>query len=222
MSMADLIVVAAVVASAAGLVWFFFGTRQTARRAERAGQSQHVTVVVRGRYSPARIEAIAGVPLRITFDRQEGGDCTSRVVFPDLGVTRALPAFTRTTVDVLPDRTGEYGFSCAMNMVHGTLIVTPATNGAQLIAPAAPSASAETPDPAAEEARDAEARRKEVRELTRRVATAALLTTPVLFAAMADSFGAGWMPSLLLNHWWQLALISPVMLVAGAPIHRTG
>ena len=30
------------------------------------------------------------------------------------------------------------------------------------------------------------------------------------------------MPALLLNHWWQLALITPVMLVAGAPIHRTG
>jgi len=222
MTMADLFVIAAAVVSSAGLVWFFFGTRQTARRAELAGQSQQVTVVVRGGYSPARIEAVAGVPLRITFDRQEGGDCTSRVVFPDLGVTRALPAFTRTTVDVLPDHTGENGFSCAMNMVHGTLIVAPATNGAHPTAPAAPSASAETPDPAAEEAHDAEARHAEVRELTRRVGAAALLTTPVLFAAMADSFGAGWVPSLLLNHWWQLTLISPVMLVAGAPIHRAG
>jgi P-type Cu+ transporter len=85
------------------------------------------------------------------------------------------------------------------------------------------SAEQDAPDPAAEEAREAEARRAEVRELSRRVAGAALLTAPVLFAVMAhDLFGASWVPALLLNRWWQLVLSSPVMFFAGAPIHRTG
>jgi cation transport ATPase len=36
-----------------------------------------------------------------------------------------------------------------------------------------------------------------------------------------EVFGAAWVPGLLLNRWWQLALMSPVMFYAGWPIHRT-
>ena len=50
----------------------------------------------------------------------------------------------------------------------------------------------------------------------------AVLTLPVLYAAMAhDGFGV-WVPGLLLNHWVQLALITPVMFYTGWPVHRTG
>jgi Cu+-exporting ATPase len=224
MNLSDLLVIAATAVSAAGLLWFFFGTRRPAELAARAGGSQEISVVVRGGYTPSRIEAVAGVPLRITFDRQEAGDCTSRVVFPDLGVTRALPAFAQTTVVLAPDRVGEFGFSCAMNMVHGTLVVTPAAESPSGDnTEAAAVLSAELPDPAVEEAREGQARRAEVGELTRRTVASGLLTAPVLLAVMAhEMFSAGWVPALLLNHWWQLALITPVMLVAGAPIHRTG
>jgi P-type Cu+ transporter len=65
------------------------------------------------------------VPLRFVFNRQEAGDCTSRVVFPDFGVTRSLAPFARTTLEFTPDRHGEFGFACGMNMVHGTLLVEP-------------------------------------------------------------------------------------------------
>jgi Cu+-exporting ATPase len=51
----------------------------------------------------------------------------------------------------------------------------------------------------------------------------AVLTLPVLFAVMANSFGgASWVPQILLNHWVQLALITPVMFYTGWPIHRIG
>jgi len=224
MSTTDLFVIAATVLASAGLLWFFFGPRRPAQQTERSGHAQQVTVVVRGGYTPDRIEAVVGVPLRITFDRQESGDCTSRVVFPDLGVTRALPAFDRTVVDVLPERVGEFGFSCAMNMVHGSLIVTPSDDVTRANPPTgSPAPDDEIPDPAVEEARDAQARRAEVRDLTRRVTAGAVLSAPVLLAVMAhEVFGATWVPELLLNHWWQLALITPVMFVVAAPIHRTG
>ena len=261
MTNTDVAVIGAALIISAGLVWFFFGSGRATQHARRGEGSQQVTVIVRGGYTPARIEAVAGLPLRITFDRRESGDCSSRVVFPDLGITRALPANAKTDIDVLPDRAGEFGFSCAMNMIHGTLTVTAPSTGtpstgtpstgtpstgtpstgtpstgtpstgtpstgtgttAVLPAPAA-AGSHEVPDPAAEEAAEAGARRVEVRDLTRRVIAAALLTVPVLFAVMAhEVFGASWLPGLLLEHWWQLALISPVMLVVGAPIHRTG
>jgi len=223
MSTTDLIVIVATLLSAAGLVWFFFGGGPAARQAEVVDAIQRVTVVLRGGYTPARIEAVAGVPLQITFDRQESGDCTSRVVFPDLGISRALPAFEQTVVELLPDRVGEFGFSCAMNMVHGTLNVTAAADGTGPSEAALRAATtSETPDPAAEEASAATARRQEVADLKRLVVLGGVLTVPVFLAVMDHELGAGWLPSWLLNHWWQLILITPVMFYAGAPIHRTG
>ena len=66
-------------------------------------------------------------------------------------------------------------------------------------------------------------RRAEIADLTRRVVIGALLAAPVLFAVMAhEVFGADWVPGLLLNHWVQLALITPVMFYTGWPIHRIG
>jgi Cu+-exporting ATPase len=70
---------------------------------------------------------------------------------------------------------------------------------------------------------EAEARRAEVAYLTRRVILGAVLTAPVFLATMAaEVFEAGWVPGFLLDHWVQLALIAPVMLYAGWPIHRAG
>lgn len=76
---------------------------------------------------------------------------------------------------------------------------------------------------AAGQAIEAQARQGEIGDLTRRVVLSAILTAPVLLAVMTvEAFKATWVPALLLNHWWQLALISPVMFYAGWPIHRTG
>src|SRR5207249_1081119 len=62
---------------------------------------------------------------RILFDRQESGECTSRVVFPDFALNRALPAYATTAVEFMPSKAGRFGFACGMNMVHGTLLVEP-------------------------------------------------------------------------------------------------
>ncbi|MEP7021333.1 MAG: cupredoxin domain-containing protein, partial [Pseudonocardiales bacterium] len=186
MTTVDLFVIVGAAIVAAGLAWFFFGGRRATQRAQRTEDFQQVSVIVRGGYTPARIEAVAGLPLRITFDRRESGDCSSRVVFPDLGINRALPANAKTDVEVVPDRVGEFAFSCAMNMIHGSLIVTPASSETPVVVPVpAAASSSQIPDPAAEEAREAEARHVEVRDLTRRVVAASLFTLPVLFAVMA-------------------------------------
>ena len=226
----DLLVIASGIALSGFLAWFFFGPKK-ARQAELVGQVQEVHVTVKGGYSPDLIRVRQKVPLRIVFDRQESGDCTSRVVFPDFAVSRALPAFAKTTVEFTPDRSGQFGFACGMNMVHGTLIVEP-TNGDRVAAippiesaPPAEPAVAMGPTPSGAETEDAEAadRKAEIADLTRRVVIAAVLTAPVLFAVMAGKFlPASGLTSLLLNRWAQLALITPVMLYAGWPIHRTG
>jgi Cu+-exporting ATPase len=235
MNVADIAVVIGSAAALAGLGWYFFAPRR-ARTAELAGDVQRITVTVRGGYSPDVIRARRGMPLELVFDRQESGDCTSRVVFPELALSASLPAFEQTTVRLDPDRAGEFGFACGMNMIHGTVIIDAdgapqAANGAgadtAACAACEPQATAGAPPSEAQaagaEAAEAAERRAEIADLTRRVIVGAVLTVPVLFAVMAhDLFKAGWVPGVLLNHWLQLALITPVMFYAGWPIHRTG
>ena len=122
MTVWDIVVIAAVVVAVAGLGWWFFGPKPEATT-DLAGGAQTVRVTVRGGYSPNRIRARAGTPLRLVFDRQESGDCTSRVLFPDLGISAELPAFTQTTVELPAQSAGSYGFACGMNMIHGSVLV---------------------------------------------------------------------------------------------------
>jgi P-type Cu+ transporter len=232
MAASDAVVLAGAVALTVVLAWFFFGPKR-ARRTELVDGVQHAEVVVRGGYDPPVVRARQGVPLRLVFDRQESGDCTSRVVMADFGVNRALPAFARTAVELVPAEAGSFTFACGMNMVHGTLVVEPAEPapsasgaGGHVEPVAAPDVleASEERAPVADDG-DAEAaeRRAEIHDLSRRVLVGALLTAPVAVAVMAhEVFGAMWVPGWILNHWVQLVLIAPVMFFTGWPIHRSG
>ena len=77
--------------------------------------------------------------------------------------------------------------------------------------------SAGTEDP------EAQAHAEEVRDLKRRVAVGALLTLPVLYAAMVEHFiGEQFVPDLLENRVVQLLLTLPVFFWVGWPIHTIG
>jgi len=296
----DLVVILAGVSAIGGLAWFFFGPKGSTAAALTDGV-QRIDVTVKGGYSPDVIRVTAGTPLRLTFDRQESGDCTSRVVFPDFQLSQSLPAFEKTVMEFTPDEAGEFGFACGMNMIHGRLIVEPAaaegaaptqTSAPDVATPAAttprsaqvdfavvkglscatcvttidaavamlpgihevsanvaqdrvlvtydptltsPDAIASAIDNAGYELRergedagveqdseDAE-RQAEIADLSRRVLVGALLSVPVVVAAMAmDLFSATWIPDFIMNRWLQLALITPVMFWTGWPIHRAG
>ncbi|MCB0949923.1 MAG: HAD-IC family P-type ATPase, partial [Mycobacterium sp.] len=305
MGISEIIVIVAAVAIVGFLWWFFFGPK-TARNAQLVGGVQEVDVTVKGGYSPDVIRVTEGIPLRLRFDRQESGDCTSRVVFSDFGASKALPAFGTATLEFTPDKIGEFDFACGMNMIHGTLIVEPSdgstssteAGGREVAAAVGVGPSTEstvvtervefrvsnmscascvvniesvlnelpgvdrvdvsfgteratvdfdptqiTPTelesavadagyrlvprtaPGSPDTEDTEAaeRRAEIRDLSRRVALGAALATPVMLAVMAaDLFAASWVPEFMLNPWFQLALITPVMFYSGWPIHRTG
>jgi uncharacterized cupredoxin-like copper-binding protein len=227
-AVAFLVVGAALLLTAFG-AWFFFGPKKS-HLAEMDGGVQRVDIVVQGAYAPNIIRARQGVPLQITFDRREGGECTSQVVFSDFRKSFDLPAFAKTTVTLNPEQTGEFGFACGMNMVHGTLIVEPDGDGTS-VAATEPAVDVEPapapPEPEADhdalEDSEAAGRRAEVRDLIRRVVVSAILTLPVLVATMAmEFFEVTWVPEILMEPSLQLVLIAPVMLVAGWPVHRTG
>jgi Cu+-exporting ATPase len=104
---------------------FFFGKRKAVFAA--AGRSnadaQSVTVVVQGGYKPDLIVARRGVPLKMIFDRREDSPCSDEIVLPEFGIRRALPAHAKTELTVTPERTGEFEFTCGMNMLHGKILV---------------------------------------------------------------------------------------------------
>jgi P-type Cu+ transporter len=102
---------------------FFFGRRRelAARVAGAAGQE--ATIVVSGGYNPDIVVAKKDVPLTLVFDRREDSPCSDEVVLPEFEIRRALRAFAKTEIQVVPRRTGEFPFSCGMNMLHGKIRV---------------------------------------------------------------------------------------------------
>ncbi|UQA91148.1 heavy metal translocating P-type ATPase [Streptomyces halobius] len=207
------------------LAWYFLGPKK-ARLADLRGGVQEIGITVKGGYSPDVIRVRQGVPVRLVFDRRESGDCTSRVVFPDFGLAKSLPAFGKATAEFVPDKAGRFGFACGMNMVHGTLLVEPGSGSVDAapsaVAEEAPAAPTATPGEADTEDTEATERRAEIRDLSRRVLLGAVLSAPVVLAVMLHEFFGIGVPDLLLNPWFQLALITPVMFYTGWPIHRTG
>lgn len=239
--MQALIAIIVALAVTVAVLWFFFAPRK-AFRARIDNGVQEAVVEVKGGYSPAVIEAEAGLPLRLIFDRKEDGECSSHVVFSDFGVDLALPPFRTTTLTIHPDRPGEYGFACGMNMLHGTLRVLPGKHHAAM--QDEHSASEENPNNAeshvpvqsqqtaidetsyesvdassdfssvsAASSDDSSASR-EMRALVTRLIVSAIVTIPVFASTMLMLYP---MPN-----WAQFILMLPVICYAALPIFRSG
>ena len=219
------------VALTAFIVWFFFAPRK-AHKAQVSQGMQTAHVVVRGGYEPSLIEVKAGTPIVLDFDRKESGECSSHVVFPELGIDRTLQAFAHTEVRLPALAPGEYPFACGMNMLHGMLRVTGKGNG-ETAAAESNGVSEATGLSDAEQleqlqsADDAE-REHEIGELKRRLIVGIAFTVPELLIAMLPMIPAvgAWMahtlPAWVMSPWLQLILTAPVMFYCGWPVHRTG
>ena len=107
------------------LLWFFFGERESVNAETRAGGVQEVDITVKGGYTPDVIVVRQGSPVRLNFFRDETNACSEEVVFADFRVARRLPAFQKTSVELTPDRAGEFTFTCGMSMMRGKLVVEP-------------------------------------------------------------------------------------------------
>ena len=126
MDTSEIIVAILGVAAIAFVLWYFFGAREAVRATAAAGGVQEIKVTVKGGYAPDVIVVKAGRPVRLDFYRDETSSCSDRVVFPDFGISRDLPAFKTTPVEFTPDKPGEFTFACGMNMLRGKLVVEPA------------------------------------------------------------------------------------------------
>ncbi|MGE5618241.1 MAG: cupredoxin domain-containing protein [Sphingomonadaceae bacterium] len=100
------------------------------RREARLGPDgvQEMEIVVLGGYTPDVAIAREGIPLRLRFTRLENEECSSRVIFSELGVDRRLPAYRTTCIELPQPPRGEYLFTSEMGIYRGRLIVESSTH----------------------------------------------------------------------------------------------
>jgi plastocyanin domain-containing protein len=123
MSIVQILVTVAGLSVIGWIVWYFWlwkGEAVTA--AVHASGRQEVDVTVKGGYQPAAIQVKAGQPVRLNFTRREASTCGEEVIFPSFGKRAHLPENQTVSLEVVPDKPGEYEFTCGMNMYRGKLV----------------------------------------------------------------------------------------------------
>ena len=106
------------------IVWFFWLKRATGvRAAEASSGHQEAMILVKGGYTPDTIIVRHGKPVRLNFRREETAACSEKVIFADFDKSADLPTGETVPVEFVPDKPGEYEFTCPMGMFRGKLIV---------------------------------------------------------------------------------------------------
>ena len=98
--------------------WFFL-----MKKDKKVVVSDSVDIIVEGGYSPQVISIPKGKTTKISFIRKDPTSCLEEVVLGDFKIRKFLPLNQKVTVEVTPQKKGEYGFACGMNMFHGKIIV---------------------------------------------------------------------------------------------------
>lgn len=100
--------------------WFFL--KKEVEQIEVAGNE--VDITVEGGYKPASVVIPIGKTTKLNFFRKDPSTCLEEVILGDFKIRRFLPLNEKVTLEVTPQKKGEFSFSCGMGMFHGKLIVT--------------------------------------------------------------------------------------------------
>ncbi len=94
--------------------WFFLMKKE-----QEVTVMDEVDIKVSGGYSPEVISIPKGKTTKINFLRTDSTECLSEVVLGDFKIKKQLPLNQKVTVEITPQKAGEFGYSCGMNMYHG-------------------------------------------------------------------------------------------------------
>lgn len=83
-----------------------------------------VDITVDGGYNPEIISIPFGQTTKLNFTRKDTNSCLEEVVLGDFKIRKYLPLNQQITVELTPEKRGEFGYSCGMNMFHGKIIVS--------------------------------------------------------------------------------------------------
>jgi len=124
MTTSDILVILGGLATIGGLAWFFWGPRKGGFRAPIVSSGyQEAMVLVKGGYTPDIIVVQHGKPVRLNFRREETAACSEMVIMADFGKSAKLPEGETVPIEFLPEKAGEYEFTCQMGMLRGKLVV---------------------------------------------------------------------------------------------------
>lgn len=82
-----------------------------------------IDVTVDGGYQPESITIPYGKTTQLRFTRKDSSSCLEEVVLGDFKIRKFLPLNKTVTIEITPQKKGEFKFSCGMNMFHGILKV---------------------------------------------------------------------------------------------------
>lgn len=119
MSLDKIIVIISGIFGIAFIYWFFLMKQDK----EVVVSSDSVDITVEGGYSPEVISIPQGKTTKLNFIRKDTSNCLEEVVLGDFKIRKFLPLNQKVTVEITPQKEGEYSYSCGMNMFHGKIIV---------------------------------------------------------------------------------------------------
>lgn len=99
-------------------VWFFL-----LKKGKEVVVQDAVDITVSGGYSPETVVVPAGKTTKLNFTRTDPNECLAEVVLGDFKIKKELPLNKKVTVEIKPEKPGEYGYACGMNMYHGKIVV---------------------------------------------------------------------------------------------------
>ena len=85
--------------------------------------SLQVDITVKGGYSPSTISIPKNKTTKINFLRTDASSCLEDVVLSDFKIRKFLPLNQKVSIEITPQKAGEYNFECGMNMFHGKIVV---------------------------------------------------------------------------------------------------
>ncbi|MEK7131887.1 MAG: cupredoxin domain-containing protein [Patescibacteria group bacterium] len=118
MQLYNIIVTVAGIGIIVFIYWFFLMKKE---KAVIAGDS--VDITVEGGYSPDTISVAKGKKITLRFTRKDPSSCLEEVVILEFKIRKFLPLNQTVSIELKPEKAGEYEFVCGMNMFHGKLIV---------------------------------------------------------------------------------------------------
>lgn len=118
MSIDKIIVTLSGVLGVAFTLWFFLMKRE-----KEVKISESVDIIVNGGYQPEVISVPLGKPTKINFTRTDPTECLSEVVLSDFKIKKELPLNQKVTVEIMPQKIGEFIYTCGMGMYKGKIIV---------------------------------------------------------------------------------------------------
>lgn len=103
----------------AATYWFFLMRKEQ----EVDVTSDSVDITVDGGYQPEIISVPKGRTTKLNFTRKDPSSCLEEVILSNFKVRKYLPLNKIVTIKITPTKTGEYIFTCGMNMFHGKIRV---------------------------------------------------------------------------------------------------